>query len=62
MGSVHAGKYYLFQMEAVLNDQSNCTFILSEYLASSKQYFGSRPILSFNALSDYYGYSFELLL
>lgn len=61
MISVHGGKYCLFQMEAVLNDQSNCTFILSKYLTSSKQCFGSRPILSFNVLSDYYDYSFELL-
>lgn len=61
MRRVHGGRYYLFQLEAVLNDQSNYTLILSKYLTSSKQCFGSRPIVSFNALSGYYGYSFELL-
>lgn len=55
---VPAGKYYLFQIEAGLSDQSNDAFLLSRYLTSSQQYLENWPILNFKAISDDYDHSF----
>lgn len=53
-----AGKYYLFQIEAVLGDQSNDALLLSKYLTSSQQNFENWGILNFKATSDDYDHSF----
>jgi len=56
-----SGRYYVFQIEAVLSDRSNDALLLSKYLTSSKQYFESWRILNFKVISDDYDHSFESL-